>query len=131
MIYLEKILLSATVYKINKRTKRQERSLLVTTKGIYNISRQNPLTSLMSKLVPSLSLKRRIDITKVSGITLSDLSSEFVIHINDEYDYRYVSTDRRDEIIMMITRSYYLNLEKPMGFYFKVESICIQENMLM
>ena len=34
-------------------------------------------------------IKRKISIYKIKGITLSSIGTEFVIHVPDEYDYRY------------------------------------------
>jgi len=36
-----------------------------------------------------LGLKRKIEINKIKGVTISNLGGEFVIHVPDEYDYRY------------------------------------------
>jgi len=41
-----------------------------------------------------LDVKRKIGIDKVAAITASRVSSEFVIHVPDEYDYRYSSADQ-------------------------------------
>jgi hypothetical protein len=35
--------------------------------------------------------KRRIPITSVIAVTASNISDEFVLHIPDEYDYRFKS----------------------------------------
>ena len=39
-------------------------------------------------------MKRKIDLKKIKGVTIGTLGSEFVIHVPEEYDYRYSSTDR-------------------------------------
>ena len=116
-------MLSAVVYKINKRSKKQERSLLVTTKAIYNISKQNIMTQMIALFASSFQVKRKIDIGKLSAITVSDMSSEFIIHVCGEYDYRYSCNDRRNQILLMMTRAYYLNIfNKSLPFFFKVFS---------
>lgn len=104
--------------KFNQRNKRQERVLLVTTKAIYNISNQ----SLISWISNTYSIKRRIDIRKVYAITLSEMSGEFVFHVKDEYDYRYSSPERRDRILQMVCRAFYLNMppDQQLKFYFSV-----------
>lgn len=43
---------------------------------------------------PFLGIKRKILVTKIQGVTYSKMSSEFVIHIPEEYDYRYSSYDK-------------------------------------
>ena len=65
---------------------------MVTTTSVYNLSKT--------------SLKRKIGITKLSGITYSSSSAEFVLHVPDEYDYRYSSDERRDAILTLIVDSY-------------------------
>jgi len=113
--------MSCILYKYNKRLKRQERSLLITNKAIYNINQQEFIANMISMFNSSFAIRRRIDIAKVSGLTVSELSSEFVIHVRDEYDYRYGSPDKRDRILAMICKAYYLNVRnRPLSFFFKV-----------
>ena len=72
----ESIQFSDKIFKINKFGFKQERNIIITDKGIYNLRKTT--------------LKRRIDLKSIKGITLSKSSDEFVIHCNDEeYDYHY------------------------------------------
>ena len=71
------ILISRNVVKINKRNREQERLLLITNEGLYNILGKN--------------IKRKIRLEMIYGVTVSRKSTEFVIHIPDEYDYRFNS----------------------------------------
>lgn len=41
-----------------------------------------------------IAIKRKIPYTKIKAITLSSIGTEFVIHVPDEYDYRYSSYDK-------------------------------------
>ena len=91
---LEQIVFSDHVTKINRRDKEQVRVLLITTRAIYNLLPTN-----YSKC------KRRIPVTLLSSITVSQLSDEFVLHIPDEYDYRFKS-GKRDKIAEVINRMY-------------------------
>ena len=91
---LEQIVFSDSVTKINRRDKEQVRVLLITTRALYNLLPNN-----YSKC------KRRIPITMLSSITVSQLSDEFVLHIPDEYDYRFKS-GKRDKIAEVINRMY-------------------------
>lgn len=78
----ELIEFSDKIYKINKFGFKQERNIIITDKAIYNLKKT--------------SLKRRIDLKWIKGITLSKSSDEFVIHCNDEeYDYQYISAKKR------------------------------------
>jgi len=116
----EIILLSCIVYKYNKRLKRQERSLLITNKAIYNINKQDFFANFISFFNSSYAIRRRINIINIIGITVSELTSEFVIHVKDEYDYRYASPANRDRILLMICKAYCLNIQNnPLPFFFK------------
>lgn len=68
----EKILFSGNLPKINKHANSQERILIVTSKNIYNIAPDNNILSKLSFfLAPQTSVKRKIPIDKVWGITIS------------------------------------------------------------
>jgi len=82
----EAVTFSDFVIKINRREKEQTRVMLITNRAIYNLLPNN-----YGKC------KRRIDIDKLVAITASKTSDEFVIHIPDEYDYRFKS-GKKDKI---------------------------------
>lgn len=84
----EKIYYSCLVIKYNDMGFRQERDLALTDQAIYNIKKG--------------SVQRRIPYEKLESITVSKMSSEFVLHIKDEHDYRYLSYDHRTVVIEMI-----------------------------
>jgi len=65
---------------------------LLTNKFIYNISK--------------LSIKRKISTSKIQAITVSKMGNEFVIHVPDEYDYRYSHPDKRDKIVFIVCKLY-------------------------
>ena len=91
----EQIQFSDKIFKINKFGFKQERSIIITDKGIYNLKKT--------------SLKRRIDLKSIKGITISKTSDEFVIHCNDEeYDYHYISAKKKT--IVEIIAKYFYNL---------------------
>jgi len=117
--------MSCLLYKYNKRLKRQERSLLITSRAIYNVNKQDFFANIISVFNSSYAIRRRIDVTKLMGITVSEMSSEFVLHVRDEYDYRYSSPDNRDKILTTICKAYYMNItNKPLIFFFKVNNYC-------
>jgi serum/glucocorticoid-regulated kinase 2 len=88
----EQILFTDKVTKTNRFGFSQERNILVTNKAVYNLKKKT--------------LKRRIDIGAILGITISKLTDEFVIHGNEnEYDYDYVSW-RRKRIIECINKGF-------------------------
>ena len=91
----ESIQFSDKIIKINRFGYKQERNIIITDKGIYNLKKTT--------------LKRRIDIRVIKGITLAKNSDEFVIHCNDEeYDYQYMSAKKKT--IVEIIAKYYYNI---------------------
>ncbi|ETO30714.1 hypothetical protein RFI_06406, partial [Reticulomyxa filosa] len=74
----EKVIFSDNLIKINKRSKEQERVLLITDKAVYNL-----------KPKEYHKCQRRIDIDKIVSVSEAKDSDEFTIHVPEEYDYRY------------------------------------------
>lgn len=88
----EKIIFSDFVIKINKRGKKQTRTILVTDKAVYNLMPEK-----YNKC------KRRVDIKSIIAISVSTMSDEFVMHIPDEYDYRYNSS-KQEQVVECIAK---------------------------
>lgn len=82
----EFVIFSDLVTKFNRRGKAQERILLITQRAIYNLVSQGKLTS----------YQRRIPITQLAGVTLSQTGDEFVLNVIDEYGYHFKSHRRSD-----------------------------------
>jgi serum/glucocorticoid-regulated kinase 2 len=74
--------------------KRQQRILMITSKGVYNIAKPNLLNNIFSLLVVTPRLRRRIGFENVFGMTVSRYGYEFIVHVTSEHDYRYSSTDQ-------------------------------------
>ena len=88
----EEIQFSDKIYKINKYNWKQERIIIITDKAIYNLKKDT--------------LKRRIDLKALIGITISKNSEEFVLHCSHiDYDYHYTSP-RIKTIIEIISKNY-------------------------
>lgn len=66
--------------KINRKDREQKRVMLITDKAVYNLLPDSYSTC-----------KRRIGHESIVGITASTVSEEFVLHVPDEYDYRFKS----------------------------------------
>ena len=99
----EEIQFSDKITKINNRGWKQERNILITDKAIYNLKK--------------LTLKRRIDLKTIIGISISKLSEEFVIHCNDiDYDYQY-SSKHRKTILEIIAKNYELINEEELKVF--------------
>lgn len=78
----EIVLYSNQMIKINRKSKEQTRTLLITNKAVYSCKPKN-----ISRV------QRRISLLKIASVTLSTISGEFVLHVPREYDYRYKSND--------------------------------------
>ncbi len=89
----EKLLFSSQIIKINAKGYDQQRNLLITSKALYNLKKKE--------------LKRRIDISKLTGITISRKSDQFVIHGDEEYDYHYISVKK---ILLLVTSILYMSI---------------------
>lgn len=90
----EKIFLSTLVSKFNYKGKKQERIFILTNKYVYNVASPSLFNDIFSKVTSFGRIRRKIPIEKISAISMSKLSSEFVIHVPSEYDYRYSSFDK-------------------------------------
>lgn len=90
----ESVVLSELVTKFNRKKKAQERVLMVTQLAVYNLvhGKWN-------------NVQRRIPIQTLSGLTLSKVTDEFVLHVKDDYDYHY-KTPRRADIVHCIALRY-------------------------
>ena len=96
----EKIYYADLITKINHYGMNQERTIMLTNKGLYNMKKKT--------------LKRKINYSEILGITYSKLTYEFIIHGNNkEYDYAYISQDR-NIIICIIAYCYQENTGKPL-----------------
>jgi serum/glucocorticoid-regulated kinase 2 len=96
----EKVCFSDFVIKINRRGKEQTRVMLVTDKAVYNLMPNN-----------YGNMKRRIGIDKVASITCSQISDEFVVHVPEEYDYRFKSA-KKDKVSETLGSLYKKIMEK-------------------
>ena len=79
----EDIYYSDKIFKIRQGlfSSNQERIILITNQALYNFKGKEK--------------KRRIEIANLSGVTISKISEQFIIHgKNEEYDYLYTSPNR-------------------------------------
>ncbi|CAD8174831.1 unnamed protein product [Paramecium pentaurelia] len=99
----ELILISRNVGKINKRNTEQQRTIVVTSENLYNIDKKT--------------IKRKIQIQKIFGVTVSRASFEFILHVPSETDYRYKSQENRDIILFYLSISLKLNNRDGLKIY--------------
>lgn len=119
----EKPVYCQQVWKFNYKSTKQERTLLITTINIINVANLDFLSKTLSFFNPSYPIKRKISLGKIDAITISRPGTEFVVHVPDEYDYRF-STDTKEDLIMhicMALKEYDPN--KKLLFFFKDDLI--------
>jgi len=78
-LFLETLLFSVKLKKINMFGWNQERIFVITSEYIYNIKTSKP--------------KRKIPIHLLGGIskTMTGVKIEFTLHVPTQYDYRFLS----------------------------------------
>jgi len=88
---------SSSVVKINRKGKSQTRALLITNRHVFNLMPDN-----FSKC------NRCIDLRNIHHITTSKSANEFVIHVTDEYDYRFKveTTKLLDEAVETLQKTF-------------------------
>jgi len=85
----------------------QERNFLITDKAVYNLKGKK--------------VKRRIEIEKLKGITISKISDQFILHGNtEEYDYLFISS-KRFQIIQILQTLFNQITNKDLIFTIKNE----------
>jgi hypothetical protein len=62
---------------------------MITSHAVYNLNPHKLAKSIIGYFFTNFIVKRKIKIEDISSISLSTTSSEFVIHVEKEYDYRY------------------------------------------
>ena len=88
----EDLLFSNQITKIKKNTA-EERVIVLTNKFLYNLKGKK--------------YRSKIDIRNITGITISKVSDEFVVHTCEiEYDFHY-SCEKRTLILEILARVYY------------------------
>lgn len=120
LMNLEKVLLSTLLNKYNHVNKRQTRVLVITNMNVYNITPGKKITNFFAKMMSSLRMKRKIPLSKIFGATVNRFGNEFIIHIPDEYDYRFSSDDFRDKIIETLCEAFCGFNKRKMAFFYKV-----------
>lgn len=79
---------------------------MITNFALYNLSTGNLLNFLLSYINQKIIVKRKILIEKITSISLSTTSAEFVIHVPSEYDYRFSHPLYRNQIVFSIAKSF-------------------------
>ena len=99
----EQILFSMKAIKINQRSWKQARSIVITTKGLYNFNGN--------------SNRRFVEAGKIRGVIYSSKSYELIIHIPSEYDYHYNINEHMEKLIYYLYLCKQLNSKTPAELY--------------
>lgn len=121
----EKVLYSSKISKHNKRGVVQQRIILVTTNYIYNIAYEGFFVKVIRTVGSRSGIKRKIPIDLVSAFTVScdPNSSEFVIHVEKQHDYRYSGGEKkRENAIYAICMAFRMMTGRKIPFHFKEEA---------
>ncbi|CAD8139920.1 unnamed protein product [Paramecium pentaurelia] len=119
----EKVILSSNIIKVNQNNKKQERIFLLTNRFVYNIKSDSKILQFFGK---SIKIQRKIRIQLISAISVSNIGTEFVLHIPQEYDYRFQSSDFRKTILETLIIVYSSLTISKMPFFFKDDFTLIQ-----
>ena len=99
IIGTETIYYSRKISKISSFSIKQDRNLLITDESVY--------------LLQNKKLKKKMKYEEIHGITFSNVSNEFIIHGETEYDLHFFIPDK-ETIIYYIIKFYEKNLKKPL-----------------
>lgn len=106
----EIIMYSDKCQKINTLGLKQERVLVLTTTNIYNLKKKK--------------MRRKIKITDVGAIILSSKNEQdFVLHVPNEYDYRYNTETRKEFVDILQLRFANLDSENTLKIYSVPENL--------
>lgn len=99
----QQILFSMKAVKINQRSWKQARTIVITTRGLYNFN--------------GTSNRRFVEASKIRGVIYSTKSYELIIHIPSEYDYHYNINEHMEKLIYYLYLSKQLNSKSPAELY--------------
>ncbi len=111
--FTEYVVLSSMIEKFNERYKKQTRIFMLTNFAVYNILEKSFFKKSFNSRV-----KRVIPLEKIFAVSVSRFGNEFTIHIPDEYDYRFLSLDFREQILQNLCAQYNKQTNKRLGFFY-------------
>lgn len=102
--FIESLVYSTKVIKYNRFGMKQERNLLLTTHRLANIKKKE--------------FQRTIKINTIRALSRSSIEKDFdfVVHVKDEYDYRFICEDR-EKLFVQIKAVYFTLLNKNLPIY--------------
>ena len=114
----ESVIWSGELIKINRRNTHQVRSIVLTNYKLINMGDEASFMETVINMFTGTHIKRQIYFKKISHITYSETSHEFVIHVPSEYDYRFRSSKLRDEFIYYLLNLVYILTDELPKLYF-------------
>lgn len=92
------------VLKFNRFGMKQERNLLLTTNQLANIKKKE--------------FQRKIKIKTIRGLSRStkDSDFDFIVHVKDEYDYRFIC-EEREKLFVQIKAVYFTKMNRNLPIY--------------
>ena len=100
----ESLVYSTKVLKFNRFGFKQERHLLLTTNRLANIKKKD--------------FQRTIKINTIRALTRSTIENDFdfVVHVKDEYDYRFICEDR-EKLFVQIKAVFFTKMNKNLPIF--------------
>jgi len=114
----ENVIWSGELIKINKRNNHQVRRFALTNYKLINTGDEASFMETFVTFFTGTNIKRMIYFNRISAITYSETSNEFVIHVPTEYDYRFRSSTVRDEFLFYLIKLMYLFTDKLIKIWF-------------
>ncbi|KAJ6237071.1 hypothetical protein M0813_03478 [Anaeramoeba flamelloides] len=106
----KRVVFSGILQKVNKRSKAQERLFLLTEKALYNLTK-------------GYSVKRRIEISKISSLKMSTFDDNFLaIEIKSEYSY-LINSPLKIELVLRLTELYKEITTRELNVFFEDQFI--------
>ena len=113
----ELVMYSDKCHKINTLGLKQERILVLTTKNVYNLKKKK--------------VRRKIKITDVGALIVSSKNDQdFVLHVPNEYDYRYQVETRKEFVDILQLRFANLDKENTLKIYSVTENLKVYTTTL-
>lgn len=110
----EVVLFSMQAVKINQRNWKQTRTVVITSKGMYNFNGKN--------------MRRFVDSSKIRGCIYSSKSYELIVHIPTEFDYHYVVSEQMEKLIYYLYVCKQLNSPSPVELVL-VKTVAVPRNL--
>lgn len=121
----EKIVFSSQILKLNEDNKTQSRIFLLTNHAVYNILKPESLLRKFFSLTNTFTIRRRVPLLAIYGITIGKGGHSFVLHVLNEHDYFYKTEEECSRLVRYVAREYQTMVGKPLNLYRKEDIVLI------